>query len=354
MNNAADKVSARRDAPRPASNWVVRLAQHSDIDALLELAHLAGPGFTNLPRDREALRQRIEWSIQSCENNISAPRNEMYLLFLEDTSTGRIGGTACLFSRVGAEWPFYSYKLGAITHASRFLGRSLSHQLLYLSNDFDGSSEVGGLFLDPGLRTEGLGRLLARSRYLFIAQHRARFADRVLADLRGWTTEDGRSPFWDGLGRLFFDMPFHEADQFGSVHGNQFIADLMPKHPIYVAMLPEAARAVIGRPHDIGGPAMTLLRAEGFSFDGYVDIFDAGPTLSCATDQIRTVHESRTASCAALENAGSPMLLAHGALADFRAWIGEAEARDGSLLIAPEHTDLRRLSPGDLLRHAPF
>lgn len=276
----------------------------------------------------------------------------MYLLFLEEAGTGRIGGTACLFSRVGAEWPFYSYKLGAVTHVSRDLGRSSTHQVLYLSNDFDGTSEVGGLFLDPDLRAEGLGRLLACSRYLFIAQHRERFADRVLADLRGWTTEDGKSPFWDAIGRRFFDMPFHEADQFGSVHGNQFIADLMPKHPIYVAMLPEAARAVIGRPHDIGGPAMKLLLAEGFNFDGYVDIFDAGPTLSCATDKIRTVRESRTAHLRPLERPAPTMLLASGALDGFRAWIGEAEATDTALLIPARDADQHGLAPGDLVRHA--
>ena len=33
--------------------------------------------------------------------------------------------------------------------------------------------------------------LLARSRYLFIAQHRARFADRILAELRGIIDEAG-------------------------------------------------------------------------------------------------------------------------------------------------------------------
>ncbi len=112
-----------------------------------------------------------------------------------------------------------------------------------------GSSEVGGLFLHPQERAGGLGMLLARSRYLFIKQHRPRFGDTVLAELRGVMDQAGHSPFWDALGGRFFGMTFPEADEFNAIHGTQFIADLFPKTPIYMSMLPESARAVIGQPH---------------------------------------------------------------------------------------------------------
>ena len=68
--------------------------------------------------------------------------------------------------------------------------------------------------------------------------------------------EAGGSPFWDGVAGRFFGMNFQEADQFNAINGNQFIADLMPKHPIYIAMLPETARAVMGLPHPTGRAAM--------------------------------------------------------------------------------------------------
>src|SRR3546814_19581256 len=100
--------------------------------------------------------------------------------------------------------------------------------MLSLSTDLEGASEVGGLFLHPGERAGGLGMLLARSRYLFIAMHRARFADHILAELRGLIDEAGGSPFWDGLAGRFFGMNFQDADQFTALHGNQFNADLMP------------------------------------------------------------------------------------------------------------------------------
>ena len=337
-------------------SWFVRPAREDDLDALLELARMTGGGFTNLPPNGEALERRLAWSSASFTKELQAPDNELYMLILEESETGRIGGTACLFSRVGVEWPFYSYKLGNVTQSSRELKRTFAMQVLYLVNDYDGASEVGGLFLHPELRVAGLGRLLARSRYLFMAQHRERFGDRVLAELRGRITPDGGSPFWDGLGAKFFGMPFQEADNFNSLHGNQFIADLMPKHPIYVSMLPEASREVIGHPHESGIPAKRLLEAEGFSYDGYIDIFDGGPTMCARVDNVRTVRESRAADVA--ETVGGPgglppALLAKGRLTDFRAWMGHADWSGEALALPEEDARLHGLAIGDKVRHAP-
>jgi arginine N-succinyltransferase len=94
--------------------------------------------------------------------------------------------------------------------------------------------------------------------------HRARFADRILAELRGIIDERGGSPFWDGVAGRFFGMSFQEADYFNAINGNQFIADLMPKHPVYIAMLSDDARSVIGVPHPTGRAAMRMLEDEGF------------------------------------------------------------------------------------------
>jgi arginine N-succinyltransferase len=337
-------------------SWFVRPAREDDLDALLELAGMTGGGFTNLPPNRDALARRLAWSAASFEKPLQTPDNELYMLFLEDSETGRIGGTACLFSRVGVEWPFYSYKLGTVTQSSRELKRTFAMQVLYLVNDYDGASEVGGLFLHPELRVAGLGRLLARSRYMFIAQHRERFGDRVLAELRGRITDDGGSPFWDGLGAKFFGMPFQEADSFNSLHGNQFIADLMPKHPIYVSMLPESAREVIGEPHPSGVPAKRLLEAEGFTFDGYVDIFDGGPTMCCRIDGVRTVRESRSAVVGELADRPEgllPALLAAGELTDFRAWMGHSDWCADGLVIPAADARRHGLNLGDRVRHAP-
>ena len=91
--------------------WRVRPARADDLPSVLELAKLTGGGFTNLPQDEGALARRLAWSDASFARADAAPANELYLLLLEEVATGRIGGTGMVFSRVGAEWPFYSYKI---------------------------------------------------------------------------------------------------------------------------------------------------------------------------------------------------------------------------------------------------
>ena len=216
------------------------------------------------------------------------------MFVLEDLKTKKIRGTCQVFGQVGVVQPFYSYHVSTLTQTSPELGKTFRNQRLSLTTDLEGSSEVGGLFLHPDMRAGGWGALLARSRYLFMKAHRGRFGDRTLAELRGVMDEAGNAPFWDALAGKFFGMSFPEADEFNAVHGTQFIADLMPRSPIYVALLTDAARAVMGQPHPTGKAALRMLEHEGFVFDRYIDIFDGGPTVTAQTDQIKTIRDART------------------------------------------------------------
>ncbi len=311
-------------------NYVIRAAKPGDLQSIYEMAKLTGGGFTNLPPDKKALRAKLERTEASFASDKEYPSDELYLLVLEDLDSGEVRGTCQIFGQVGQRWPFYSYRIGTDSKHSEQLGRTFHAQVLMLSNDLNGASEVGGLFLHPAARAGGLGLLLARSRYLFIARHRARFADRILAELRGVIDEAGGSPFWDGVAGKFFGMSFQEADQFNAVHGNQFIADLMPKHPVYIAMLGDHARSVIGVPHPSGRAAMRMLENEGFAFENYVDIFDGGPTMTARTDQVASIRDARHIELAgtadAIGSEGEDALIATGRLADFRCCFGKVDA----------------------------
>jgi arginine N-succinyltransferase len=206
--------------------------------------------------------------------------------------------------------------------------------MLSLTTDLEGSAEVGGLFLHPRERAEGLGLLLARSRYLYIRQHRQRFGERILAELRGVIDEAGGSPFWDGLAGRFFGMSFQEADEFNAVNGNQFIADLMPKTPIYIDMLTDSARAVIGLPHPTGRAAMRMLEAEGFENSGYIDIFDGGPTLVGQIDSLKSIANAREMTLEGThDERGEKVLAAAGRLTDFRCTFARAVFEEGGVRI---------------------
>ena len=329
-------------------SFLIRAATPADLQPLYEMAKLTGGGFTNLPPDRRALAAKLERAASAFARNGDELADDLFVMVLENTRTGEVRGTCQMFSAVGRSYPFYSYRITTLTQHSRELDRTVSAELLSLVNDLGGSSEVGGLFLHPGERAGGLGMLLARSRYLFIAMHRARFGERILAELRGIIDERGGSPFWDAIGGRFFGMSFQEADQFNAVHGNQFIADLMPKHPVYIAMLDEAARRVIGLPHPSGRAAMRMLEEEGFAYEGYLDIFDGGPTMTARTDAVASI---RQADCEivvdiALES-GDKALLASGQLADFRCCFGARERRTDGIAIDSAAAELLGVGLGD-------
>ena len=329
--------------------FALRAARTDDLEPIYEMAKLTGGGFTNLPPDRDALTAKLERAAKSFARRDDELGDDQFVLVLENTATGEIRGTCQLFTQVGQQWPFYSYRLNTLTQHSQELDRTVRAEMLTLVTDLEGCSEVGGLFLHPGERAGGLGLLLARSRYLFVAMHRLRFADRILAELRGIIDERGGSPFWAGGAGRFFGMSFQEADYFNAIHGNQFIADLMPKHPVYVAMLSDDARGVIGMPHPSGRAAMKMLENEGFAYEGYLDIFDGGPTMTARTDQVKSVAQSRPHQVERCDlDYGERALIATGELDEFRSAYGMREITpEGTVAIDEAAAAALKVAPGD-------
>ena len=327
----------------------VRPARGEDFAAIYEMAKLTGGGFTNLPPDRATLVAKLARSDESFGRESDEQQGDMYMFVLEDPKQGLVRGTCQVFGQVGVIQPFYSYHLSTLTQSSPELGKTFRNQRLSLTTDLEGSSEVGGLFLHPKQRAGGWGGLLARSRYLFMRLHRPRFGDRTLAELRGVMDEAGNAPFWDALAGRFFDMSFPEADEFNAVHGTRFIADLMPRSPIYVALLTDAAKAAIGQPHPTGRAALRMLEEEGFVYDRYVDIFDGGPTVTAPTDRIRTVRESCEETICDIGDGGrAKMLVAAGRLTNFRACMASAKrVPKKGICIDREAAELLEVEVGD-------
>jgi arginine N-succinyltransferase len=325
----------------------IRPARPADLQAMYEMAKLTGGGFTNLPPEKPALQAKLDRSEAALMAREAAGDDMLFVMMLEDVSSGAIRGTCQMFTTVGTKYPFYSYRLSTITQHSTELDRTVRADMLSLVTDLEGSSEVGGLFLHPDARAGGLGLLLARSRYLFIRAHRSIFADRILAELRGVIDTAGGSPFWDGIAGKFFGMNFQQADEFNALHGHQFIADLMPKHPVYVAMLTESARSVIGTPHPSGRAAMRMLENEGFAFESYVDIFDGGPTMTARTDQVRTVRDAQRSIVSAVQSGGKRALAATGRWQEFRAAFAHIMPLEDGVAIDADAARTLNVSPGD-------
>ncbi len=273
--------------------FVIRPIQQKDFPELLKIAEESGHGFTSLPVNEELLRNKIARAEEAFGSEETEQLAELgYLFVMEDTETGSIMGTSGVESAVGLTDAFYHYHLGTVIHNSRELNVYNTAEILTLNNDYTGTTELCTLFLREAHRSGYVGRVLSKFRFLFLAQNRKRFANTVIAEMRGVSNEQGESPFWHWLEEHFFSMDFPTADYLTGIGQKVFIAELMPKYPVYVKLLSKEAQQVIGKVHDKTTPALKLLQSEGFSWNGYVDIFDAGPTVEADVDQIRTIRHS--------------------------------------------------------------
>ena len=332
---------------------LIRPVAKPDLEPLLDLASRAGAGLTNLPRDRGLLKKRIDKSVHSFASfPPERPGGETYLFVMEDTASGAVVGACGIMAKVGGYEPFYSYKIETHVFESKQIKVHKEVPILMLVEDHDGPCEIGSLFLHPDYRGDGNGRMLQLVRFLFMADNPDAFEATVVSELRGVSSAEGQSPFWDALGAHFFGIDFAEADRL-SIVNKKFIADLMPEHPIYIPILPKSAQEVIGKPHKDGAGAMRNLQAEGFKFANMVDIFDAGPVLSCPRDEIRTIKQSRKLSIAGLVDGevASPMYMISNAKIDFRACKGPVEIVDEtSVRLSRGCAQVLKLEPGEQVR----
>lgn len=331
----------------------IRPVQPDDHADILSLAAIAGVGMSSLPQDAEVLEAKISRSVDSFASTDPGRIERSFLFVLEDPDVKKLVGTTGIVAHVGLSRPFYSYKLSTITQASAGLGIYSLQHVLHMVNDYTGATEIGSLFLLPEYRRDGIGRFLSRCRYLMIAEFAPLFSETLISEIRGVQGADGHSPFYDHLAGHFFQMDFKQADYIYATQGTQFIADLMPRYPIYTNLLAPEAQAVIGVPLEASRPAMQLLQTEGFRYEGYIDLFDAGPTMQAARRDIHTVRISRRAEVRRLQAVTSaPQMICNTRLGDFKASTGHLEETEDGVILAPELADAIGVGIGDTVRYA--
>jgi len=330
---------------------VIRPITSADYPALMQIAIDTGVGFTSLPTNEELLRSRIEHSEASFAADIKQPGDQGYLMVMEDTDTGEIVGTSGVEAAVGLDSAFYHYHLGKVVHSSQELKLHNVINTLTLCNDYTGAAEVCTLFLKESARGGNNGRVLSRFRFLFMAEFIERFGKTVIAEMRGVSDETGHSPFFDWLQEHFFNMDFPAVDYLMGLGNKVFIAELMPRYPIYVNLLSQAAQDVIGHVHPKTAPALRLLQREGFVHRGYVDIFDGGPTVECEIEQIKSVKDSQRLTVKITAQANPITHIAcNTALQSFRAMEAMLEVNGDFALITQQQADALGVSNGDPIR----
>lgn len=335
--------------------YYIRPIEMNDLETLHQIAIESGPGFTSLPENSALLADKIERSLNALKQDLQKASSESYLFVLIDSETDEVVGTTGIEAAVGLQEPWYHYRVGTVVHASRELNIHNQFKTLYLCNDYTGCTEVCTLYLKPEHRHSQNGSLLSKSRFLFMAEQPQRFSERVIAEMRGFSDDNGRSPFWEGFGRKFFAMDYSEADYLTGSGNKAFIAELMPKYSIYIHLLPEEAQEVIGRVHANTEPARRMLENEGFRFENYVDIFDAGPTITAPLAKIRAIRDSRYAKIRILPQEETSIsnvtyLLSNTRTAGFRCCLSNCTTNQGIAELSPETADALQVKDSDTIR----
>ena len=278
---------------------VLRPAELGDLDALERMAGASAAGITTLPADRSALQARLERSLASLASADQPTGEELYLFVLEDggrpaaEGSPAVVGTCAITARAGFADRFYCYRNETIVHASTALRARNRVHTLHLCHALTDTTLLSSFFIEPAYEHGVAPQLLSRARLLFIAEFAERFSDHIASESPGLADSEGRCPFWDAVGRRFFDMDYPQAERLSMGRSKAFIAELLPQAPIYVPLLPEEAQWSIGQLNPVAEVPFAILMEEGFEAETYVDVFDGGPIVEAPLATLRTVARSR-------------------------------------------------------------
>ena len=270
----------------------IRQARLSDLEGLYSLARQFV--LLNLPANKVKLADILERSEQSFQNKI--PHAEKEFLFVsEDTEVQKIIGASKIVAKHGTSSnPNLFYKIDKKEKFSSDLGLGFIHQTLKFEQDHDGPTELGGLIVDRNYRrrTEKIGKSISLVRFMYIAAHLDFFENQLHCEMAPPLTAEGRSEFWEALGRRFTGLPYDEADRLSHTN-KEFIKSLFPEGELYMTLLESKARLVVGEVSEETRPAKALMEKLGFVYKNQVDPFDGGPHLGVPTLEALPIKDFR-------------------------------------------------------------
>jgi len=329
---------------------VIRPIHSDDLDRFEEIVFQSSIGITSLPKDRQQLARHIEESKRAFAESLQNPHHYLYLFVLEDLKTKRLIGTCGIRAKTGVNYPIHSYRVQTLKSDRPIDHIPESHRILLALQRRDGPTEVCGLFLDPHARKASLGYLLSYSRFLFMASHPHRFQENVIAEMRGVFDEDNQNPFWNFVGRTFYDVGYDEAVK-TRLESPELIPGLIAQYPIYIDLLPKEVQEVIGKTHPHTEAALNLLLRIGFAPTDEVDIFDAGPKLIAPAAEVTPFKSSSVHPILATQDnlPEEPWIIANTSL-DYRACVGHLKKTPGGIVLEDKTCRALNLNVGDDVR----
>lgn len=328
---------------------VIRPIKQDDFETYCQFSFAARLGMSSMPKNRELLQKNIQTSLEAFKT-----AGSLYLFVLENAASKVIEGTCGIYSQVGIEHPYYYYR-EEIEELQPYNGLPIPRQMRLLKpiEIKAGPSEICSLYLSPASRKGGLGKLLSLSRFLFIAAFPERFQEEIIAEMRGWI-DNKTTPFWEHLGHHFLNLTYEEVQKLKETDKN-FIPYILPKHPIYIDLLPKEARDLIGKVHENTRPALKMLDREGFLHQKDYDVFDAGPIVKASRDKIRTIRlSSKLQVKEVASHIDSQLHLLSNVKLTFRSCASTLKFVENGIAIPAATAEALQVERGDFVIYAPL
>lgn len=188
---------------------------------------------------------------------------------------------------IGLQRPRHWYHVGCVVHAAPELQLFHRQHTLLLGNDHTGASELAEPACAPGLDAAAQAsawRALLEAARRHLQATRESHGGTVIAELPGLRDQQGRSPFWLGLGRHFHAVDPDRVLQRLGAEGRAQLAALMPRQLVYTAFLSSAAQAAMAQAAASARLWMDTLADAGFCYSHHIDIIDGGPVFETHLD----------------------------------------------------------------------
>ena len=236
-----------------------------------------------------------EWTIDRTVENTPAGAHWHLCARCEGNLAASTGSLSVRFD-VGSSLPRHWYHLGTAMHGAPEIGVMRRQRTLTLCSDLAGATELFDLRADGDVAT-----LLVQATMLWLAREGSTAP--IFVELPGSHEAGTPAPhgtpyrpeeaaFFQAIGRHFLPEGAL-ARQVDPTRWPPHLAGLLPRHPLYVDMLPASVQAVIGRAPGSAAAWIAALDQEGFQTGRAVTLIDGGPVYEGRLNASATARSAR-------------------------------------------------------------